>query len=295
MNFFKNKIILGLVWITLSISLGFWWMVLGLNQSKQIYELKIELKQENEAKEFLFRQSRMIKLEGSFFILLLIIGGSTLLILTHRENSRILVLKNFFATLTHEMKTPLASLRLQAETLEEEIKSKKTRKTILRLIDDTKRLELQMDKALYLASLNRKESLFIEKIDLNDFFHYIKQNYEILNLNTKEKIFIKADKKALESIFKNLIENSIHHGSSTKIEISYTLKEKFVEISFKDNGNSFQGEASKLGKLYYKHGTKSGSGIGIYLIINLISKMNGLVSFFPENNGFKTIILIPGE
>lgn len=295
MNFLKSKILLGHLWLFLSFSLGLWWMILGLNQAKQIYELKLELKQEKEAKEFLNRQTRMIKLEGSFFILLLVIGGSTLLILTHRENSRILVLKNFFATLTHEMKTPLASLRLQAETLEEEIKSKKSRKTILRLIDDTKRLELQMDKALYLASLNRKESLFIETIDLTEFLNYIKQNYKILNLNSKEKIFIKADKKALESIFKNLIENSIHHGNASKIEIHYTKKENNVEISFKDNGKSFSGVASKLGELYYKHGTKSGSGIGIYLIINLISKMNGFVKFLPEKDGFKTIILIPGE
>lgn len=268
-------------------------MILGLNQAKLIYELKLELKKKEEAKDFYKKQSRMIKLEGSFFIFLLILGGSTLLILTHRENSRIHVLKSFFATLTHEMKTPLASLRLQAETLEEEIKSKKSKKILSRLIDDTKRLELQMDKALYLASLNRKDSLYLERVDLTEFLKSIESNFEILRILEKERIFIIADKKALESICKNIIENSIHHGNSSLIEIDFSKKDDYAEISFKDNGISFSGEVSKLGELYFKHGTTSGSGIGIYLIINLISKMNGYVKFIPEKNGFKTILYLP--
>jgi signal transduction histidine kinase len=293
MKFLKSKIVLGIFWLILSVSLGVWWMLLGLNQSKQILDLQLQFGKKFEAELFYQKQTRMIKMEGSFFILLLILGGSTLLILTQREYDRSNTLKSFFATLTHEMKTPLASLRLQAESLEEEVKSKQVKIILNRLVDDTKRLELQMDKALYLASINRKESLYFEKINLNQFLENLQSSYSILKLSLSETIFIQADRRALESVCKNLIENSIHHGEATKINISTRTLNSDSEICFSDNGKGFAGNINKLGKLYYRHQTSSGSGIGIYLIQNLISKMQGTVFFQNTNQGFEAKLKIP--
>lgn len=293
MTFLKSKIVLGILWLILSVSLGAWWMLLGLNQSKQIHDLQLQTGKKFEADLFYQKQTRMIKMEGSFFILLLIIGGSILLILTQREYDRSNTLKNFFATLTHEMKTPLASLRLQAESLEEEIKSKQVKIILSRLVDDTKRLELQMDKALYLASINRKDSLYFEKINLNRFFENLSIYYPILKVSISENLFIQADQRALESICKNLIENSIHHGGATEIKVSISKQGSDSEIIFHDNGKGFEGNINKLGKLYYRHQTSSGSGIGIYLIQNLISKMQGTVVFKNTNQGFEVKLKIP--
>jgi signal transduction histidine kinase len=101
-----SRLLLGFLWLTLSISLGVWWTVMGLKQANQVAELKSYLGAREESVATLERQSRMIKMEGGFFMFLLIVGGSTLIFLSQKDLERTQMLKDFFATLTHEMKTP---------------------------------------------------------------------------------------------------------------------------------------------------------------------------------------------
>jgi signal transduction histidine kinase len=213
----RSRLLLGFLWLTLSISLGVWWTVMGLKQANQVAELKSYLGAREESLATLERQSRMIKLEGGFFMLLLIVGGSTLIFLSQKDLERTQMLKDFFATLTHEMKTPLASLRLQAESLEEDLKNKKTKAILTRLIDDSKRLELQMDKALYLAALTRKEILYLEKVSLAELLGQITSYYPFTQIVTVENSIVSVDIRAFESVIKNLIENASNHGKASRV------------------------------------------------------------------------------
>ena len=101
----RNRLFLGFIWLTLSISLGFWWTIMGLKQANQVAELKFYLGAREESVTTLEKQSRMIKLEGGFLMFLLIVGGTTLIILSQKDLERTQMLKDFFATLTHEMKS----------------------------------------------------------------------------------------------------------------------------------------------------------------------------------------------
>ncbi len=290
-----SRIFFGFLWLTLSISLGVWWTVMGLKQANQVAELKSYLGAREESVATLERQSRMIKMEGGFFMFLLIVGGSTLIFLSQKDLERTQMLKDFFATLTHEMKTPLASLRLQAESLEEDLKNKKTKAVLNRLIDDSKRLELQMDKALYLAALTRKEILYLEKVNLSEILNQITSYYPFAQVHTVENSFVSIDIRAFESVIKNLIENANNHGKALKVLFKIEKKPSHAKITVTDNGLGFTGNTRQLGKLFYRHSTHSGSGIGLYLVKNLISKMNGRVHFYNSNSGFEVTIELPAE
>lgn len=289
----KSRLLLGFLWLILSISLGVWWTVNGLAQANQVAELKSYLGAREESVATLERQIRMIKMEGGFFMLLLIVGGSTLIVLSQKDLERTQMLKDFFATLTHEMKTPLASLRLQAESLEEDLKSKKTKAILTRLIDDSKRLELQMDKALYLAAITRKEILFIETVLLSELLLKVTSYYPFAEVITIHDCNVKVDVRAFESVIKNLIENAKNHGKATKIFFKIEKVSHNAKITVSDNGIGFQGDTKELGKLFYRHNTNSGSGIGLYLVKTLIRKMNGHVYFKKGNKGFEVTIHLP--
>ena len=289
----RSRLLLGFLWLTLSISLGVWWTVMGLKQANQVAELKSYLGAREESLATLERQSRMIKLEGGFFMLLLIIGGSTLIFLSQKDLERTQMLKDFFATLTHEMKTPLASLRLQAESLEEDLKNKKTKAILTRLIDDSKRLELQMDKALYLAALTRKEILYLEKVSLTELLGQITSYYPFTQIVTIENSFVSVDIRAFESVIKNLIENASNHGKASRVVFKIEKISSHARITITDNGLGFSGNTGQLGKLFFRHSTNSGSGIGLYLVRNLISKMNGHVHFHNSKTGFEVTIDLP--
>lgn len=289
----RSRLLLGFLWLALSISLGLWWAVMGLQQANQVAELKSYLGAREESLATLERQSRMIKMEGGFLMFLLIVGGSTLIFLSQKDLERTQMLKDFFATLTHEMKTPLASLRLQAESLEEDIKNKKTKALLGRLIDDSKRLELQMDKALYLAALTRKEILFLEKVNLSEILHQITSYYPFTQVHTVENSFVAIDIRAFESVIKNLIENASNHGKASRVLFKLEKINSTAKLTVTDNGLGFQGNTRELGKLFFRHSTYSGSGIGLYLVKNLISKMNGHVHFHNSNSGFEVTIELP--
>jgi len=219
---------------------------MGLKQANQVAELKSYLGAREESLATLERQSRMIKLEGGFFMLLLIIGGSTLIFLSQKDLERTQMLKDFFATLTHEMKTPLASLRLQAESLEEDLKNKKTKAILTRLIDDSKRLELQMDKALYLAALTRKEILYLEKVSLAELLGQITSYYPFTQIVTIENSFVSVDIRAFESVIKNLIENASNHGKASRVVFKIERISANAKITITDNGLGFTGNTILL-------------------------------------------------
>ncbi len=298
MNLFQSQIkrvVLSILWLCLTISMGVWWLNLGLRQASLIAELKKTIggKLAIVGFEELNRQSRMLQMEGGFFILLLITGGCALLWLSYKDHERSKTLKDFFATVTHEMKTPIASLRLQAESLEEDIRGIKHKKLLKRLINDTKRIESQIEKALYLASISRSESLYFEKTNLLEEISKIR--IEGLKIKTKiqNNLFIKSDKRALESIFRNLFENAHTHGDASSIDISSNVQENQVKLTIDDNGKGFTGNYANLGKAFVRQGANSGSGIGLYLVLNLIHKMDGEVYFKKGKNGFQAEIILP--
>ncbi|TGK03852.1 sensor histidine kinase [Leptospira semungkisensis] len=278
-DFKSKKIVLPVLWVLTTVSLGVWWLFLDLRQNRMATELafKIGFDAEKEVLEKLDRQSSMIKMEGTFFLFLLASGGATLVWLTFREDKRSKLIQDFFSTVTHEIKTPLASLRLQAESLLEEGVDATKDRLLHRLLKDASRIESQMNKALYLASLMRSEGLFLEELDLKNWEETLREDWSELDIRTdwKERKIL-ADRRALESIFRNLLENSVQHGSATQVKIfSEAIPGNKIKFTFLDNGKGFHGNPKLLGRLFLRHTSTSGTGVGLYIAKKLTKAMGG--------------------
>ncbi|EMY23963.1 GHKL domain protein [Leptospira interrogans serovar Australis str. 200703203] len=196
------------------------------------------------------------------------------------------------------MKTPLASLRLQAESLQEELPNHHENKLIHRLLKDSVRIESQMNRAMYLASLTRSEILYIEKTNVRSVFLSVGEDFPELKIDLShlEDVFVPADRKALESIFKNLAENSLKHGKANVLKvISKKQISNQILITITDNGTGFDGKYKNLGIPFQKHGSTSGTGIGLYIIKKLMNKMNGSMQIVPQNSGFRVDLILPEE
>ncbi|EPG66028.1 sensor histidine kinase [Leptospira wolffii] len=285
----SRKVFLPVLWVIVTISLGVWWLFLGLKQNRMATELAFKLGEnaEKEVLDKLERQSSMIKMEGTFFLFLLASGGITLVWLTFREDKRNKLIHDFFSTVTHEMKTPLASLRLQAESLLEEGVDATKDRLLHRLMKDSTRIESQMNKALYLASLMRSEGLYLEVLDLKSLENYLREDWPELKLETDWKApKVLADRRALESVFRNLLENSVQHGGADSVRIlSEPLSGNKVKFSFLDNGKGFSGDPKSLGRLFLRHTSTSGTGVGLYIAKKLIGRMGGSFSVRNSQDG----------
>lgn len=189
----------------------------------------------------------------------------------------------FFASLSHELKTPLASMRLQAEVIRDLISDETHDHDQLsgltkRLIEDTYKFESELEKSLQLARIEQNGNLSVSPVHLE---RLIKRQQQ--KLPDSLKIHINAevsealgDEMALSVILRNLFENTLRHNSSSeKIEITIRPNGHWVEVIYDDFGKVFEGEAGKLGSLFYKFNSVKGSGIGLYLIKQLTRKMRG--------------------
>ncbi len=284
---------LSILWAILITTLGTWWLYLIYKLGQGLNQFPEFSKQTGLPKNYL----KLVIYEGAAFFILILLVSVAVFVFYLRGQKRTNQLQEFFASLTHELKTPLASIRLQTEVifeLIEKLKNDRLEKLAQRQISDVQNLETQMDKLLQLSRLNRGGKLQLNSLELNSFlFACISKWSTGLNIQTKLKkpIYIMADEFALELIFRNLFENTKNHSGDTFAQIEIIESKDIIQIVYSDHGK-FDGNINKLGNIFYKHNSKKGSGIGLYLTTLLIKKMNGKVSF-DNKNGF-TINLFLG-
>lgn len=271
---------LSLLWALLLLMLGVWWVYLIVHFEEILSKVDPP------------RVTKMLAWEGGTFIFLLILISGTLVGLYLKDQKRTKALHLFFSSVTHELKTPLASIKLQGEVLTEMLDQKNDPaliKLLRRLVHDTSKLEAQMDNLLQLSRLERGGNLNLTSVKLLPFVKNIAKKfseYEGFKVEIDSKandIAVLVDEFALELIIKNLFENTKRHSKSTNVFINVTTMKNEVHFAYSDGG-TFSGDKEKLATLFYKHDSIKGSGIGLYLIRKLLEKMEGGISFETNPN-----------
>lgn len=259
-------------WLLFVLAFGLWWLYLLRKLAIQALELT------QQDAEYI-RLARMLEMEGTTFIIILIAGGVFAAWVYWQDIKKSRSIQAFFSSLTHELKTPLASMRLQAEVIDDTIQSgvNKDKLPVLlsRLLEDSKSLETQMDKALQLARVEQGGVFHKKPISLMSFFER-KFSKEAPTLNFPKELQVLGDDFALELIFKNFFENTKRHqGEKAHITIETRTCSQKTYIEYNDHGSPFTGDIKKLGTLFYKHNSSQGTGVGLYLSKKLAYAMGG--------------------
>ncbi len=267
----KNwKFYLSVLWIFLTLSLAFWWLVNGLN----LLDLTTNLSGA-EVERYRF----MLLSEGITWMFLLVLGGSTLIYFIFKEGKKNQEIKSFLASFSHDLKTSIASLRLQAECIKEDVKGASSDVLISRLVDDSMRLQVQLENSLQFSG-GDKLKLHIESLSLKELLKSLSYHWPDISLiYDQDDVRLDVDKRAIEIIMRNLIYNAKMHGKATEINIKTVKSSDQMVLIVTNNGSAFKGDASKLGELYYRHNPSSGSGLGLHIVSNLMKSMEGKVSF----------------
>jgi signal transduction histidine kinase len=280
------------MWIGTVLVLGVWWGSLILEKATRIAEL--ERTAGLSTSESWERTQRMIFWEGGAFVVLLLASTALLVYLYWREAQRAKALQAFFASVTHELRTPLTSIRLQAESIGDSVGKNPL---VDRLLEDTQRLESQVERTLELARVEGGGRVFLEGVPLKAWTDRMLKSWSenhgervSFEAEVPSELLVQADTSALQVILKNLFENSLRHARQDTLQIQLRAASEGgrVELKVRDNGRG--ADSDKLGKLFEKGAQSQGAGVGLYLVRVLMERMGGKARF-EGHQGFETTLV----
>lgn len=209
--------------------------------------------------------------------------------------------KTVIATLSHDIKTPIASIRAYGEALEANMdnSAEKRRRYISVIISKCDEVSRLTDD-LFLHSVSDMERLKInpERVELTEFLETAvkelsAEGSKIIYIKGNDEIFIRADKKRFMQLTENIINNAVKYAK-TEIEISAAANEEFAEIHFRDYGSGIPDEDMPFvfGKFYRGRncGDERGSGLGLYIVKYIAENSGGRVRLCNHSDGLEVVV-----
>lgn len=276
----RIKVGLSLVWFLFTFSMVFWWWMFSLHQLDLISEIVDAAKYTS--------LHRMLIWEGAVLVSAVFVGGLVLVVLTYRERRRNEQLRNFFSNYSHDLKTSLTRLRLRTEVLAEKNPSEEFQK----LLEETSRLDLQLENSLWLARLD-SQKLSDEKIKISSIVGSLRGEWPELEIKLHQDATVSADDLALKSVFRNIFQNAWLHGQARRVDIRPELSGKQWTITIEDDGRGFAGDFKSLGQQFMRSRHMNGNGLGLFLTHDLVQRMQGKMTFNQVAKGFQLSLRLP--
>lgn len=206
--------------------------------------------------------------------------------------------KEYIETWIHEVKIPIASMELMHFNHQDKL-SKSLKEEIDRLDDYTEKV------LYYVRSENAEKDYLIKKVNLNKIIHNVLiKNKNILLENKIDVItdnksaFVFSDAKWLEFIINQILSNSIkyHSKENPYIKISITKEDNLVFLNIYDNGIGIS--KKDLPRIFDKtftgtngHQNSKSTGMGLYIVKNLINKLGHQISITSKEHGYTKVTI----
>ncbi|HYT43839.1 MAG TPA: HAMP domain-containing sensor histidine kinase, partial [Methylomirabilota bacterium] len=205
--------------------------------------------------------------------------------------------KEFIDIAAHELKTPIQPILGLTEILHSQIKDVKQKELLDTIYRNAKRLNRLTEDVLDLTKIESQSlQLHTEQFNLREMIlntiadsrNEIKKEYKdsiVLELVSKNDIFIEADRGRLNQVVSNLLNNAIKFTNKEGIIITTAeKKDTHVVISVKDTGTGIDPEI--LPRLFTRFATKSesktGTGLGLFISKSIVEAHGGRIR--AENN-----------
>jgi two-component system sensor histidine kinase SenX3 len=220
---------------------------------------------------------------------------------------------SFINAVTHELKTPLASIRLYLQTLQRRDVDEAQRREFYRfMLDDTDRLQSTVEQVLKAGEAGHKRTR--QRVPL-DFSGLVRECVEVAltshhlppeavryepAVNGRGETRVSGDSEELRTAVSNLLDNAIKYsGASVDVRVRLeTTDAKRIMLSVQDNGVGIPpGELKRIFKRFYRvpnrnlHGVK-GTGLGLFIVRAIAHKHGGRVFAKSQGEGLGTTVVL---
>lgn len=230
--------------------------------------------------------------------------------LKHLEGVR----RDFVANVSHELKTPVTSVRGFAETILQNEMPKETEREFIQIIyDESDRLNTIISDLLNLSKIEKNDlQLNIEKIDLVKLIHktakpllkaFSDKNLTLNLPNKGRSIELFADKDRIAQILVNLLSNAVNYTpEGGMVSVKVREKKNRIVFSVKDTGIGIpQSSIDRLFERFYRVDTararnEGGTGLGLAIVKHLVDLHGGTITVDSvENEYTEFTVNLPAE
>jgi two-component system sensor histidine kinase SenX3 len=221
---------------------------------------------------------------------------------------------SFINAVTHELKTPIASIRLYLQTLQHrDVDEGQRREFYRRMLDDTDRLLSTVEQVLKAGVAGHKKSSR-ERVPI-DFGSLVRECVEVARtghhlepqalrfepaVNGGAGATVTGDPAELHTAISNVLDNAIKY-SGDQVDVSVSLEtpdEKHVRLSIRDHGVGIpQGELKSVFKRFYRVSNRSmahvkGTGLGLFIVRAIAKKHGGRAFAQSQGEGLGTTVVL---
>jgi two-component system phosphate regulon sensor histidine kinase PhoR len=282
-----------------------WWSYLLIDLNNEVIEHRIEnvyfknpdfvtaQAEHQQLVKKLHQRRWMVVGEGLVFLSILGWGSIQTLRSFRREMLLARMQKNFLLSITHEFKSPLASIKLYLQTiLKHPLEREKELSFINKAIADTERLDTLLENTLLANRVDHEGYSFNkEEFNFSAFVRLIVQKFNSgfdkprIVMSIEESQIIIADKLAMTLLLNNLVENAVKYSpadSLVKVELKGDSSQTILRVS--DQGIGIpSSERENIFRKFYRIGNEEtrntkGTGLGLFLVKYIAQGHNGKIS-----------------
>ncbi len=281
-----------LVWVLVVVFWIYWFI--GSHQ-------KLRKLAEHYRPEMVVGRGDWLVLAEGIILLLVILGGVYIIFLYWNRQVKLYSQQRaFISQVTHELKSPLASLQLHLETIRLRKPSpEKLDSFVDTMLADSERLNNLINNLLLAAKLEQKQDANQRQVvDLSAFVSsYLEQKRTELaegaTITLKIEPGIKAaiDMESMEMVLRNLLENAVLYSPvSPEITVSLTQERHRCRLVVEDKGKGIgTKELKRVFRMFYRIRRPGenvrGTGLGLYIVKSVVKEHGGTINVTSEGEG----------
>ncbi len=281
-----------LVWVAVVVL----WVTWFVGRSRELRELAARYRP-----DLLAQSAGWYALVQGLLLLAIILAGVYTLFLFWRRQSRLYQQQREFITqVTHELKSPLASIQLHLETIGlRQLPPERLHAFVQTMLEDTRRLHSQIDNLLLAARIEqRRRPAEPRVIDLSTFVaEYLdRQRHRLppgtrLEVDLAPALRVAVEPDELGTVLRNLLENAVLYSPGTpEIEVILRREGHHACLVVRDQGRGL--DRRSLGRIFRRFyrvelpGERvRGTGLGLYIVQSVIKEAGGQVRAHSDGPG----------
>lgn len=226
---------------------------------------------------------------GSFLFVVIITGITLFIIFMSRQIIVNQMQKNFIDSVTHELKTPMTSLRLYVETLQRhELSGEKKEKFLQHMLQDLEYLDTLVSHVLEAArSEVRQQNFELLELDplIEDCRQLVLRRYQLDEscIQTQTTgLTVESDPHGLRLVLVNLLDNAVKYSPAPpQVRVRAGRKEQQLEIEVQDQGYGIlPQERKRIFNRFYRGSlqeTTKGTGLGLFIVHETVKQLKGQI------------------